>query len=167
MGYEQQGFMAQIWYIIKWKIFHRRKCRGGIIPKRPKPLSGRKLEREALREYGIRRQPGETDEELRARIMAKVENEYIGSVVVPHDELRDILKGQIAATFKIPAEAMQQKPKPLSGRDLDIYARDIDGLTRKTGETDEQLRRRCMAVEVERCYGGVELTINEGECENE
>lgn len=92
MGYRKVGYLEQVWYVIKWKICHRRKRR---------------------------------------------------------------------------AEVMPERPKPLSGRDLDIYARDMDGLTRKPGETDEQLRRRCMAVEVERCYGGAELTINEGDRENE
>lgn len=76
MGYKQPGYMAQIWLVIKWKILNWRKCRGGIIPKRPKPLSGRKLEREALREYGISRQPGETDEELNRRCFDIAEAEY-------------------------------------------------------------------------------------------
>lgn len=98
--------------MIKWKIFHRRKCRGGIIPKRPKPLSGRALDHEAWEEFGIIRKQGETDEELRARIMEQVENEYAGTAVVPLDDLRDILKGQVAAAFKVPPEILTGRHEP-------------------------------------------------------
>lgn len=86
MGYKRPGYLAQIWHVIKWKICRRRFLRQlatatgvpleVLTGKRPKPLSGRKLEREALREYGISRLPGETDEELHRRCFDKAEEEY-------------------------------------------------------------------------------------------
>lgn len=51
------------------------------------------------------------------------------------------------------AEKFLLREKPLSGRALDVYARETDGLERKPGETDEQFRHRCMMYEAE-CYAG-------------
>ena len=91
MGYKQPGYMAHIWLGIKWKVqkigaavkehftTYRaiKKARAKkFLPSRPKPLSGRKLERAALREYGISRHPGETDEELNRRCFDIAEAEY-------------------------------------------------------------------------------------------
>ena len=71
---------------------------------------------------------------------------------------------------------MQERENPFSGENLDKYAKERLGLTRKPGETDDQLLRRCMVADVERCYGAEAVNIsaatswlftqNEGEREN-
>ena len=71
---------------------------------------------------------------------------------------------------------MQERENPFSGENLDKYAKERLGLTRKPGETDDQLIVRCMKVEVEHCYGAEAVNIpaatswiytqNEGEREN-
>lgn len=120
MGYRKVGYLEQLWHVIKWKIFHRRKCRGGIIPKRPKPLSGRALDHEAWEQFGIIRKQGETDGDLRARIMDQVENEYIGAAVVPLDDFREYATERarkytlerIAEAIGIPAEILTGRQEP-------------------------------------------------------
>lgn len=63
----------------KWKVDQRiiRQAKAaGVWNKRPTPLGGRALELKAKKDFKIKRQPGETDAQLRRRCMAKADEEY-------------------------------------------------------------------------------------------
>ena len=60
------------------------------------PLSGRALDHYAWEWIGINRQPGETDEELRSRCRDILYREYEGTLVVPQDDLRELLEADIS-----------------------------------------------------------------------
>lgn len=67
---------------------------GAYIHFQRSPLSGRALDHYAWEWIGINRQPGETDEELRRRCIDTLNREYKGTLVVPQDDLRELLEAE-------------------------------------------------------------------------
>ena len=102
----------------------------------PNTLGGRALELKARKEYRIKREPGETDAELRAR--------YIYHEELNKRGLKMSRKQERELTMAIKHECKIPMPPPLlSGNALDVYAYEMCGLNRRQGETDKELRDRC------------------------
>lgn len=105
----------------------------------PNTLGGRALELKARKEYRIKREPGETDAELRARYIYHGELCKRGLKMSAKDE-----HAFIKATRKIERGIKPtMAPRMLSGNALDVYAYELCGLNRRQGETDDDLRDRC------------------------
>lgn len=141
------GIYFAAWYgCLQLKRLHRRRKRDCRIIRQakalgvwemPNTLGGRALELKARKEYRIKRVPGETDGELRARMeyhealrrrglkMSRKQEREL-TMAIKHDEC------------KIP-----MPPPLLSGNALDVYAYEMCGINRRQGETDKELRDRC------------------------
>ena len=117
--------LAICYPIAKLKRWHRRRKTDALIIRqakaagvweKPQALGGRALELYAKR-HGIKREPLETDRELRRRCMGEAEREYANWRYVRTD--------------------------CLYGRALALFAWEQFGIKRNPGETDEELRARC------------------------
>ena len=112
----------------------------GIWDKKPIVLGGRALELKAREDFKMKRAPGETDVELRRRYIEAEKRKK------KKEEAKQEKRGKCIVRQLKAAGLWEKRPTPLGGRALELKAWEDFKIQRKPGETDEELRSRCMAA---------------------
>lgn len=141
--------------IVDRRVIRQAKAAG--VWDNPKALGGRALELYVWKNHKLKRKPGELDKDLRLRCAKKLYMKSEGIVVEitrKHDGIVEEygkLRAEISRMYGVPVELLTDNSVPShiqikQNNALDELAWEDYGIKRLPGETDEQLKKRCMAA---------------------